>query len=132
MKFTKDDVIKYIARSDKVKHIYQVSMSIGFLENFIDHNVESLINQLSIAKISSLKYIDELIDDNEENIIRFVKDVHDHRKNDWRLTPSFICGLILILKFPLLFHKEYLLSNGWEDAIADIVLPIANKYSFDK
>lgn len=129
MKFSRDELINHISKSEPAKLVYRTAMNTGFWPDFPDYQIENLGRSLEVAKISDITEIDELIIDNEKTIKEYIGQIYNKRKNYWRLSPGFLCELVLILKYPSIFTKEYLTENGWDREIAEIVVSAANLHS---
>lgn len=129
MKFSRDELIHHISRSESAKLVYRAAMNTGFWPDFPDYQIENFGRSLEAAKISEIKEIDNLIINNEKIIREYIAKIHSQRKNYWRLSPGFLCELVLILKYPSTFTKEYLTGNGWDEEIAEIVVSAATHHS---
>lgn len=128
MSFTITDVTEYISNSDPVRKLYRLAMDKGFWPDFPDYKLEKLIGYLEIAKIENIGTIDDLIMKDFSVIQKFIAEVFTRRVNgrNWRLNSVFLCELVLILKYPQIFNREFLIENGWDEEIAEVVLGAVN------
>lgn len=129
MQFSRDKIIEFIANSSQVKKLYRSAMDNGFWPDVPNYEIEKLSGYLGKSGIDRLEQIDGLIDKHLASIERFLSDLHSHRCNSWkwRLNSIFLCQLVLIFKFPESFDVDYLIANGWDREIAEIVLGRAKK-----
>ena len=131
MTFSNSDITDYISNSDPVKELYRLAMDNGFWPDFPDYKIEKLGRYMDAAKIENIKSIDSLISENFPILEKFIVEVFSHRKNGWhwRLNSVFLCELVLILEYPDIFHRDYLIENEWDKDIAEIVLKAVNRLS---
>lgn len=122
-----DSIVKYTTSSDQVKLLYRWAMDAGFWPDFPDYQIADLGSRLEVAGINDINTIDNLITENAIAIKQFIGDICSNRKNCWRLNSGFLCELVLILKYPSIFTKEYLVENRWDEEIAQIVLASATR-----
>lgn len=129
MTLTRDQIIDYVYNSEPVIEFYHSAMEIGFWPDFPDdYQIESLAWYLDSAKVNDVKEIDELLIKYKETLNRYIAHIYENRKYPWRVTPGFLCGLALIVKFPESFTVDNLVENGWDKDMASIVIAAANRY----
>ena len=131
MTFTIVDITEYISNSEPVKKLYRLAMDKGFWPDFPDYEIEKLSAYLEAAKIENIKNVDSFISSDFPIIQKFVTEIFTYRKNgwNWRLNSVFLCELVLILKYPQIFHRDYLIENGWNKEIVEIVLRAVHSQS---
>ena len=129
MPFNKEEIITYTFNSNHVISLYRSAIGVGFWPDFPDYQIESLSWFLDAAKLNELSEIDTLIKDNKEIITRYIAHIYAGSSKPWRVTPGFLCKLVLIAKYPDAFSVEKLIEHGWDIDIAESILLSANKFA---
>ena len=131
MTLTTNDIAEYISNSDSVKRLYRLALDQGFWPDFPDYRIGKLSGYLEAAKIEDITTIDNLVSENFPVIQKFVAEIFAHRKNGqpWRLNSVFLCELVLILKYPKIFGRDFLAQNDWDEEIAEIISKAAIRLS---
>lgn len=131
MTFTRDQLIDYLYNSEPVISFYRSAMGIGFWPDFPDYKVEELEWYLENTKIEDIKIIDTILRKHKETLNRYIAYIYAKRINTWRVTPGFLCALVLIVKFPQLFTEDNLVEKGWDKSLAKIVLSSAKIFDLN-
>ena len=120
--FDINEINRFVERSAQVQRLILIADRSGFAPDFPDFDIENLIPFLEEAKVKDLKNIEEFIDDDELDLINFFKEIRSKIAIKWSASPAFLCILLLIRKFPGLFGLDFLVSNGFNEDHAKIVL----------
>lgn len=131
MKFTRKQIIDYIYNSDAVMSFYQSAMVVGFWPDYSDHQIEQLAWDLEHADIDDITIIDSLLNEYGGILRKYIAHIYAGRTRIWRVTPEFLCTLVLIVKFPELFAENYLAEKGWDKDIANIVCLSAGAFNLN-
>jgi hypothetical protein len=129
MKITHDQVIEYVYNSTPALKFYQFAIGIGFWPDFPHYQIESLVWYLDAAEIDDIKKIDEILVEREEILKKYIAHIYANRKNNWRITPGFLCALAVIQNQPDSFTVKSLVENEWDEDIASMILTSANRFS---
>lgn len=125
----------YLSKSDAIKNMYWKTVSIPHVtpdNPYIGLGTLSVyLEAAGIEEIRELAAIDEFISEHSNNIDSFLSEIINNRLdgNDWWLNAAFLCRLVLILKYPDIFKKEFLEHNDFKQEIAEIVLNAAKSFS---
>lgn len=115
--------LKYhFSHSTAAEHLFNLAKDIGF-EKIKDKDDEQkyqerTINALKVAGVEHLSDLDAFISRNLEKIQTYLNDLHRHRFGAWSASNYFLYELIILLKYPVIFTKEYQEEHGWSDAVA--------------
>lgn len=129
MDLTREQVINYLNNSEPVRLFYRHATEIGFYSDFPDHEIENFILSIKHSSISDVETIDKILNDNKDVLRKYIAHIYANRKLHWRVTPGFLCELVLIVKFPNKFTKDVLIEKGWADDVASIIISSAEIFS---
>ena len=129
MKFTRNQIIDYVYNSEPVISFYRSAMGIGFWPDIPDYQIEELAWYLDGAEVNEITTIDSLLSEHKESLSRYIAHIYANGKQPWRVTPGFLCALVLIVKFPGPFTEDHLVEKGWEKELASIVISSAKIFS---
>lgn len=124
----KNPLTDYLYNSHEVMSFYQYAMRLGFWPDYPDEKNEELSRHMETAGISDTGEIDQLLIDNNELLRNYLSQIYSKRKYTWRVTPAFLCSLILIARSVDSFSKNLLMELGWEEEIASIVIDTARLF----
>jgi hypothetical protein len=127
MTFTEEQITNHIDRSTSVKKSYYLAVRSKSQTGKIYEEEFSWL--LDMVQITDLNYIDTILDQHKSVIKKYINYILDRGKNsDWRITKRFMCGLVLIAKFPAAFTVEKLVEKQWERDSSEIIVDAANKF----
>lgn len=124
----KNPLTNYLYNSHEVMSFYQYAMRLGFWPDYPDEKNEELSRHMETAGVSDTRKIDQLLIDNKELLRNYLSHIYSKRKNTWRVTPEFLCALILIARSVDSFSTNLLMELGWEEEIASIVIDTARLF----
>jgi hypothetical protein len=122
MQLAIDELIAFLSRSEQVKNLTRIADRAGFAPDFPDFGITQLIPFVEKSEVAGLNEIEEFIENKEPEIADFFKDIRSKIAIKWSASPAFLCVLVLVRKFPNVFNLDFLVSNGFEEAHAKIVL----------
>lgn len=117
----------HLYNSREVMSFYQYAMRLGFWPDYPDEKNDELSRHMETAGVSENE-IDQLLIDNKELLRNYLSHIYSKRKNTWRVTPEFLCALILIVRSVDSFSTDLLMELGWEEEIASIVIDTARLF----
>lgn len=122
MSFTERQMKDHIYGSQEIAGMYRFAMRIGFWNSEPDRS-SMLEKFLKVANVASLSEIDGLLSARKPLIEKFLLNLYANRVCPWRVTPEFICELVLIVEYPEVFTKEQLVEElQWDSEATDRIL----------
>jgi hypothetical protein len=122
MRFAIDDLMAFMGRSEQVQNLIRIADRAGFAPDFPDFEIEKVIPFLEKAKVDDLANIEEFIKIHQPELTKFLKDLRSQVVVKWSASPAFLCILVLVRRFPGVFDFDFLVSNGFSEDHAKIVL----------
>ncbi|EOJ6084873.1 TPA: hypothetical protein LVL54_002345 [Klebsiella michiganensis] len=112
---------RHFAHSIAAEHLFNLARDLRFLEMGEEESKryqEKTLNALKIAKVEDLSDLDAFISENLEKIQSYLADLRKHNPEKWAASNYFLYELIVLLKYPSIFTKEYQDENEWADTVA--------------
>ena len=112
---------RHFANSIAAEHLFNLARDLGFLEmgeKEAKMYQEKTLNALKTAKAENLSDLDAFISKNLEGIQLYLADLKMHNYPKWVASNYFLYELIVLLKYPSIFTKEYQDENEWADTVA--------------
>ncbi|HDY3604546.1 TPA: hypothetical protein RQ360_001297 [Klebsiella michiganensis] len=109
----------HLEQSAAVEHLSNVARDFGYIKIAEDReraHLENTLNTLKAAKTEKFSDVDDFITKNFEAIQSYLLDLKKNHGEDWSVSDSFLYELIVLLKCPEIFTKEFQNEFNWKSS----------------
>ncbi|HGV3449016.1 TPA: hypothetical protein ACNGYZ_003749 [Raoultella planticola] len=109
----------HLEQSAAVEHLSNVARDFGYTKITEDRervHQENTLNTLKAAKIEKFSDVDDFIIKNFEAIQAYLLDLKQNHGKDWSVSDSFLYELMVLLKYPEIFTKEFQDEFNWKSS----------------
>lgn len=129
--FNNHDLMSTIWKSETVRKIYIEAMKQGFWDDLPEEGLEVVVDMLRVVNLKNSKelimYIDSM-SDVMSDFLKYLYEKHKIKKGlNWRISFCFVVQLMLVIGFRDKLTLSYLLQNGWERDIVELVFEASDK-----